>query len=507
MKKVIVVLLLLASVISFAQTGSVQKAIPTGLGSVSPTWGNEIQISSFRPIGPVAGVRAGNGTIYIAVNDTLATANLGMVIYKSTNNGVNWTMNAVGIAGRQQYGHIRMICTGAAQDSVYAMFQIGSVVYCWNIATLTSVQVNPATPYRLFDAVGSMTGNTIYIFLDYQATNQVYNFGSIDGGYSWIGQGYMSSSAAQPKLSITPGDTVFINYYTVGTGGTADTVSGPIRIARYRQTSPGTLAAAGFITLTSEAVPKNEFQSAGYNGDVWFLYTVGSTGNIDIKGMKSTNSGSNYNAAVDVAANPNVDEYWFDIKYFTTGTGGFDFVCYSDSLQGGSPTNNTDKLLYKYSNIGSANFTGTSTSIAHHPPFWASANFKPRLIELLPTSDVGAIWVGLDGTAGKLYWDRFLLATNINPNNSLASDYRLSQNYPNPFNPSTKIEFSIPINGFVNLKVFDILGREVATLISKNMNAGSYTVDFDGSRLSSGTYFYKFDVNGFTDIKRMILSK
>ena len=176
-------------------------------------------------------------------------------------------------------------------------------------------------------------------------------------------------------------------------------------------------------------------------------------------------------------------------------------------MQGGSPTNNTDKLVYKYANIGMTNFTGSTVSIAHHPPFWSQANFKPKLVQMLGTTDVGVIWVGLDGTAGKVYWDRYLLVTNINPNNSIAEDYLLSQNYPNPFNPTTKIDFAIPKSGFVSLKVFDMLGREVATLISKNYEAGSYTVDMDGTKLTSGTYFYKLEVNGFTDVKSMTLIK
>ncbi len=85
--------------------------------------------------------------------------------------------------------------------------------------------------------------------------------------------------------------------------------------------------------------------------------------------------------------------------------------------------------------------------------------------------------------------------------------YSLSQNYPNPFNPTTKINFAIPKQGFVNLKVYDILGRVVKNLISEVKAAGYYSVDFNASELSSGVYFYKVDVNGFTDVKRMVLVK
>jgi hypothetical protein len=85
--------------------------------------------------------------------------------------------------------------------------------------------------------------------------------------------------------------------------------------------------------------------------------------------------------------------------------------------------------------------------------------------------------------------------------------YALSQNYPNPFNPVTQIKFDLPKQGFTTLKVFDILGREVSRLVNEVKTPGSYIVDFDGTNLSSGVYFYKLEVNGFSDIKRMVLIK
>ena len=94
-------------------------------------------------------------------------------------------------------------------------------------------------------------------------------------------------------------------------------------------------------------------------------------------------------------------------------------------------------------------------------------------------------------------------------NNStiIPGTYALSQNYPNPFNPITQIKFDLPKQGFTTLKVFDILGREVSRLVNEVKTPGSYIVDFDGTNLSSGVYFYKLEVNGFSDVKRMVLIK
>lgn len=95
--------------------------------------------------------------------------------------------------------------------------------------------------------------------------------------------------------------------------------------------------------------------------------------------------------------------------------------------------------------------------------------------------------------------------TNINT--SLPVNYNLKQNYPNPFNPVTKISFDIPKSGLVTLKVYNILGTEIATLVNEVKNPGSYLVDFNASALSSGVYFYKIETGGFTAVKSMILIK
>ncbi|HRI85859.1 MAG TPA: T9SS type A sorting domain-containing protein [Ignavibacteria bacterium] len=87
------------------------------------------------------------------------------------------------------------------------------------------------------------------------------------------------------------------------------------------------------------------------------------------------------------------------------------------------------------------------------------------------------------------------------------NSFELSQNYPNPFNPETKINFQIPNESNVSLKVFDNSGKEVATLVNGNKTAGYHTVSFNASNLSSGIYFYKLEAEGFTKVMKMALVK
>ena len=97
----------------------------------------------------------------------------------------------------------------------------------------------------------------------------------------------------------------------------------------------------------------------------------------------------------------------------------------------------------------------------------------------------------------------------LNSNSLAIKDFRLKQNYPNPFNPNTIINYELSTTGIISLKVYDILGNEVAALVNEKKNAGSYSVEFDAGKynLSSGMYFYKLSANGFEDTKRMVLIK
>jgi hypothetical protein len=100
-----------------------------------------------------------------------------------------------------------------------------------------------------------------------------------------------------------------------------------------------------------------------------------------------------------------------------------------------------------------------------------------------------------------------LFVGNTGISSNLPKEYSLAQNYPNPFNPTTKISYSLPIAGNVKLVVYDILGREVATLVNEYKTAGNHSVDFSASNLASGVYIYRMEAGTFKDTKKMLLVK
>jgi len=149
-----------------------------------------------------------------------------------------------------------------------------------------------------------------------------------------------------------------------------------------------------------------------------------------------------------------------------------------------------------FQNIGYVAGFGTSTEIHSYSFVDASLNqgsYSYRLKQ-----------VDLDGT--------FEYSDVVEVDVTVPDVFALEQNYPNPFNPSTKIDFSLAVDSKVSLKVFDVLGQEVATLINTNLVAGSHNVDFNAASINSGVYFYRIEATGidgtnFTNVKKMILTK
>ena len=94
---------------------------------------------------------------------------------------------------------------------------------------------------------------------------------------------------------------------------------------------------------------------------------------------------------------------------------------------------------------------------------------------------------------------------------TLPTKFLLSQNFPNPFNPNTTIRYQIPVRSIVTLKLYDILGREIITLVNEGEAAGNYNIDFNASSaaggLASGVYFYQLKAGDYTSVKKMILLK
>ncbi len=165
--------------------------------------------------------------------------------------------------------------------------------------------------------------------------------------------------------------------------------------------------------------------------------------------------------------------------------------------------NGNTEIYYKRSTDAGVNW-GTGIRLTNAP----AASMYPSVA--VSGSAVHVVWYDYRNANNEIYYKRDPTGNTIgiiNISSEIPSTYSLSQNYPNPFNPSTNVQFSIPNVQFVSLKVFDMLGKEVATLVNEKLKAGTYEVDWNASQYPSGVYFYKLETENFSDVKKLVLVK
>lgn len=169
--------------------------------------------------------------------------------------------------------------------------------------------------------------------------------------------------------------------------------------------------------------------------------------------------------------------------------------------------NTSDKVIENISvDVESApewiNFENSQTLIAEvTSEAEAAALFEFSVNIRAPVGEAGRIVFKLNSAQGD-EWTK-----EINVQVSKPDNYELTQNYPNPFNPATKIEFVLPVDEKVTMKVYDMLGREVKILLNEFLGAGHHDVEFNASNLASGTYIYVFSTMNYRQIKKMMLVK
>jgi photosystem II stability/assembly factor-like uncharacterized protein len=234
--------------------------------------------------------------------------------------------------------------------------------------------------------------------------------------------------------------------------------------------------------------------------------------------LKSTNGGSNWTVNSSYGSQINAIQFLNSQTGWITCSNGYIYKTVNAGTNWSSQfpgTNNTTSIHMLTADMG---WVTTSSSI-----YRTSNSGLNWILQPLPShSSFYCIYMvdSLTGWAGGGYSAMFnssgfiLKTTNggnpigIKPISSdIPKEFRLCQNYPNPFNPSTSITFDIKRTSYTRLSVFDALGREVGVPVDEVLEPGNYKITFDGSRLSSGIYFYRLSSNDFSDTKKMILLK
>ena len=242
-------------------------------------------------------------------------------------------------------------------------------------------------------------------------------------------------------------------------------------------------------------------------GTGWFVGAMGCV-------SKTTDGGRNWSAQ-----NINTNQKANCIQMFDANTG---WLCGNsgllkrttnsgvswDSIPTGIISTNFQNMHFFNPSNGTiiANMSGTVLTTTNGGLNWTISNtgggfFAYGLYMISPDS----MWLCGTGSAIMKYIKSLL--GSISYSNNIPEHYILYQNYPNPFNPSTMINYQLPKSSDVKLIIYDLLGRKVETIVNEKQTAGTYQVEWDGSKFASGVYFYKLETSNFVDTKKMVLVK
>lgn len=392
--------------------------------------------------------------------------------YKSTNGGVNWLLRAGGLPAVALYG-----ISGIDSSNCWVGDVNGSIYRTTNGGTNWVLQFSLAGSFT--NGIKMFNLNKGWFYGDPTGSGQPYQFRyTYNGGTNWV----LASNAP-----------------------TATSEFGVINAWDWIDTNRVWIGSAN--TVASSTTCKIYRSSTGYNGS-WLTTSVTGTGGttglyyqtvafIDANSGIIGSSGGNLRKTTDGGA-----------TYTTLANPpglGTSFACMSMcSLKDASGTircaidSGGVTILFRTTNLGTAWVKETI-------PSQVSLNNISHMQFINANLGFAATGSQSGGIGGLMKYGP--PSGVINTSTNTPENYSLGQNFPNPFNPATTIKFSIAKPGMVTLKVYNSIGREVETLVSESMAAGTYDVSFDASGLTSGLYFYKITTNNFVETKKMLLVK
>lgn len=283
-----------------------------------------------------------------------------------------------------------------------------------------------------------------------------------------------------------------------------------------------------YVLLTNNVVSTDENLRLRYinlnnfgTAATWLQYNVAGTANPEFDGMIAVNRATNQMAVVHtttVGTDKNI-EYAYSLNGkvpFTQNVVLSNTAAIEERASIHSPENQSgafrvayitkgtaDTVFYK-STLNLTSFTGT-TKVSRVN--YSSNSVIPSVCGFANAGSFsgGVVYAGFGPT--NLYFNSSNLTTDVEDYFISIDNYALYQNYPNPFNPTTKIVWQSPVSGWQTIKVYDVLGNEIATLVNEYRDAGRNEVEFDASNLSSGLYLYTLNAGNFVSSKKMMLIK
>lgn len=499
--------------------------------------------SNYSQIEPTITRHQSNPQILFASAYTILLSTISEGTYVSTDGGVSWSGSdvcngpPVGNHGGDpgviidKNGVFILTHLGNIQSGMFANYSTNSGINWSSNITIQQDDVDKGSP-GTDDAPASPFYGRSYLAWTYfvPPVRIVLSYTS-NSGANWSGiinvnNGFGGNRSYGPAISVNPTGTVYVTWasaipnspFTEDYIGFAKSTNGGVNWIvnenaincngiRTTQLSPWTIRANSFPVIDVDKT------GGARNGWIYIAITdknIAPAGSDpDIVLHRSTDDGNTWSAGIRVNKDPiNNGRNQFFPSIRVDENGGVNIIYYDNR----NSVDSVDVYLSR-SNDGGITFNDYRVT---------NTRFRPTPVSGIGGGNMGDN-LGMTSGNGNLYpvwmsnytgifqvWSALVDYTTIGIQqigSEIPNVFELKQNYPNPFNPSTKIGFKLPKSGFILLKIFDITGKAVQTLVEQNMKAGEYSVDWDAGNLPSGIYLYSIQSGSFTESRKMILIK
>jgi hypothetical protein len=470
--------------------------------SLSAQWQSDVRLTndpllSYTSFGNARCVAVNGDVVHVVwySGDTVGVNGWDIFYKRSTDKGTTWS-TPVNLSGNGLISYNPAIAV-SGQDVHVVWYGNGDGNYEEYYNRSTDGGITWGTKVRLTNAPNSSAHGSIaasgsnvhFVWMDYRNGKcEVFYKNSVDAGVTWSADLLLNNSGGKsymPAVAVS-GSVVHVVW--------CDSISGNWKVY-YKRSADGGLTWGADMTLSSNALISKYVTLAASGSNVhlvWIDIRVNSLGYMYYK--RSVDGGINWGAETKVSKNT------FNNMYPSLAVN--NSVLHLTFIR---PVKTNWELFYVSSGNNGTKW-GTEVQLTNN----VSHSEVPSIA--VSGSNVHIIYRNTRDGNYEIYYKRNLNAQSgplavSQLNSEIPNAYSLSQNYPNPFNPGTVISYQLPVNSFVTLKIYDILGKEVTTLVNQEHKAGTYQVDWNAGSYSSGVYYYKLTAGDFVETKKMMLVK